>query len=278
MAIKLIDRLYIPSTLSYANPDDPAWLKFLIDTLEVSTGRNKLERKYRDIRARNPKPEEAWTMILDSLEITRQYNADRLANTPAEGPVVFISNHPFGVVDGLMLGELVNRVRPEFFVLVNEVLTREPLFRKHLLPVDFRENREAIRTNIQTRQLAIERLQDGEAMAIFPAGGVATARSIFGPAEDLDWKRFVAKLITQSRATVIPLYFHGQNSRLFQWASQIHVNLRLGLLLYEVRNKIGRTLSISIGDPIHWEEMAPYTKRQELLDYLRRRTLEVGHK
>jgi putative hemolysin len=278
MAIKLIDRLYIPSTLSYANPDDPAWLKFLIDTLEVSTGRNKLERKYRDIRARNPKPEEAWTMILDSLEITRQYNADRLANTPAEGPVVFISNHPFGVIDGLMLGELVNRVRPEFFVLVNEVLTREPLFLKHLLPVDFRENREAMRTNIQTRQLAIERLQDGEAMAIFPAGGVATARSIFGPAEDLDWKRFVAKLITQSRATVIPLYFHGQNSRLFQWASQIHVNLRLGLLLYEVRNKIGRTLSISIGDPISWEEMAPYTKRQELLDYLRRRTLEVGHK
>jgi len=276
MAIKLIDRLYIPSTLSYANPDDPAWLKFLIDTLEVSTGRNKLERKYRDIRARNPRPEEAWSMILDSLEITRQYDATRLAKTPSEGPVVFISNHPFGVIDGLMLGELVSRVRPEFFVLVNEVLTREPLFRKHLLPVDFRENREAMRTNIQTRQLAIERLQAGEAMAIFPAGGVATARSIFGPVQDLDWKRFVAKLITQSRATVIPLFFQGQNSRLFQWASQIHMNLRLGLLLHEVSNKIGRTIPISIGDPIHWEEMTPYTKRQELLDYLRRRTLEVG--
>jgi putative hemolysin len=276
MAIKLIDRLYLPSTLSYANPDDPAWLKFLIDTLEVATGRNTLERKYRDIRERDPAPEDAWTMILDSLEITRRYDAERLAQTPSDGPVVFISNHPFGVVDGLILGELVNKVRPEFFVLVNEVLTREPLFRKHLLPVDFRETREAMRTNIQTRQLAIERLQKGEAMAIFPAGGVATARSIFGPAEDLDWKRFVAKLITQSRATVMPLYFHGQNSRLFQWASQVHLNFRLGLLLNEVRNKIGRTLSVSIGDPIHWEDMAPYTKRQELLNYLRRKTLEVG--
>ena len=276
MAIKLIDRLYIPSTLSYANPDDPAWLKFLIDTLEVSTGRNKLERKYRDIRARNPKPSQAWTMILDSLEITRRYDTAHLARTPSEGPVVFISNHPFGVVDGLMLGELVNRVRPDFFVLVNEVLTREPLFRKHLLPVDFRGNREAMRTNIQTRKLAVERLQAGEAMGIFPAGGVATARSIFGPAEDLHWKRFVAKLIIQSKATVMPLYFHGQNSRLFQWASQVHVNLRLGLLLHEARNKMGQTLPISIGDPIQWEEMASYTKRQELLSYLRRRTLEVS--
>ena len=54
------------------------------------------------------------------------------------------------------------------------------------------------------------------------------------------------------------------------------MNLRLGLLLHEVSNKIGRTIPISIGDPIHWEEMTPYTKRQELLDYLRRRTLEVG--
>jgi len=161
MAIKLIDRLYIPSTLSYANPNDPAWLKFFIDTIEVSTGRNKLERLYRDIRARDPRPEEAWSLILDGLEINRQYDSRRLA-------------------------------------------------------------------------------------------------------------------ITQSRATVMPLYFHGQNSRLFQWASQVHVNLRLGLLLHEVRNKIERTLSISIGDPIHWEEMAPYTKRQELLNYLRLKTLEAG--
>lgn len=273
---KLVRRLYQPSTLTYANPDDSRLRKFLIETLEVTTGRNKLERLYREIREMDIAPEQAWSLILGQLQVTIDYQPGQLNLVPRKGPVIFISNHPFGVVDGLILGELVNRVRPEFFVLVNEVLTREPLFARYLLPIDFRETREAMRTNIHTRRVAVQRLQAGEAMAIFPAGGVATARKPFGPAEDLEWKRFVAKLIRQAQATVVPLYFHGQNSRIFQIASQINPQLRLGLFLHEVRNKMGRTIRVDIGDPITWSQMAHLSDRQALLDFLREATHAVG--
>lgn len=273
--MKWINRIYLPSNLTYSNPDDPKLVKFLIDTLEVCTGRNKLERLYREIQAIDPSPARAWGLILDKLNIKRDYIEEHLLRTPNTGPVVFISNHPFGVVDGLIFGELVNKVRPNFFLLVNEVLTREPLFQTYLLPVDFRETREAMRTNLDTRKEAIARLKAGETMAIFPAGGVATSRKMFGPAEDLEWKRFVARVIIQSKATVVPLYFHGRNSHLFQIASHIHLNLRLGLLLNEVRNKMGSTVKISIGKPITWTQMEPFTNRQELIDYLRKSTMEV---
>ena len=273
--MKWINRIYLPSNLTYSNPDDPKLVKFLIDTLEVCTGRNKLERLYQELQALDPSPARAWGLILDKLNIKRDYIEEHLLRTPNTGPVVFISNHPFGVVDGLIFGEQVNKVSPNFFLLVNEVLTREPLFQTYLLPVDFRETREAMRTNLDTRKEAIARLIAGETMAIFPAGGVATSRKMFGPAEDLEGKRFVARVIIQSKARVVTLYFHGRNSHLFQIASHIHLNLRLGLLLNEVRNKMGSTEKISIGKPITWTQMEPFTNRQELIDYLRKSTMEV---
>lgn len=265
-------KIYPPSSLTYAHHQDRPLRKFLIDTLEVSTGRNRLERLYREVRESNIHPQDAWGLILQQLQVTIQYSAQKLSQVPPTGPIVFVSNHPFGVVDGLILGELVNRVRPEFFMLVNEVLTREPLFSSYLLPIDFRETREALHTNLMTRQTAIDRLQAGEAMAIFPAGGVATARRPFAQAEDLEWKRFVGKLIQRSKATVIPLFFHGQNSRIFQLASQVHPSLRLGLFLNEVRNKMGKTIRVSIGDPIPWADMEAIRNRQSLIDFLHIRT------
>lgn len=87
-----------------------------------------------------------------------------------------------------------------------------------MLPIDFRETPAAARANILTKQLAAERLKAGEALAIFPYGGVATAPRFWLHAQYLKWKRFVAKLIQQAKATVIPLYFHGRNSILFQMA------------------------------------------------------------
>jgi putative hemolysin len=147
-----------------------------------------------------------------------------------------------------------------------------------LLPIDFREIPEAMRTNINTRKEAIERLSRGEAIAIFPSGAVATAPFPGKEPVDLEWKRFVVKLITQSKATVVPLYFHGNNSYWFQLASYIHMNLRLGLLLFEVKNKIGKTLFVSIGKPITPDQWQSKNVISELLPFLREQTMSLGKK
>ncbi len=263
--------------LTYTSPEDKLLRKVLIGTLEFATGRKKLERMYTDVRNANPGPREVWDAILGKLEVHLEYPAEQLAKAPASGAVVFVSNHPFGVVDGLILGHLISQVRSDFKVLVNDVLCREPMLNPFLLPIDFRQNKAAMQTNIQTRKQALEILRSGGAVAVFPAGGVATATKPFGRAEDLEWKRFTAKLIQQSRATVIPLFFHGQNSRVFQLVSQINMNLRLGMLLNEVRNKIGRRIEVSIGDPIPHDQLAELRDRQQLLDHLRDRTLRLGN-
>lgn len=261
--------------LSYSNPNDPLLRKIIIAAIELSTGRRKLERHYNAVRDLRLPPAELWGAALQKLDISMDYNADQLSKIPKEGALVFISNHPFGVVDGLILGHLVSRVRERFVILVNEVICKEEQLEDFLLPIDFRDTKEAMQTNIRSRQETMRRLKLGEALAIFPAGGVATSPKVFDAAQDLEWKRFTGKVIEQTQATVVPIYVHGQNSRLFQLASQIHLQLRLSLLLNEIRNKMGKTIRITIGHPISYDALMQATNRKGMMDYLRKITMHL---
>ncbi len=262
--------------LSYASSATSRGKRLLVNTLELATGRKKIEKHYEKILREAARSADIWTKAIETFDLKVQCDVSQLDKVPKSGPVVFIANHPFGIIDGLVFGYLVSRVRPDFKVVVNEVLARNSMLAHYLLPIDFRETKSALEINLDSRRKAVEILKNGETLAIFPAGGVATSRRLWGKAQDLSWKRFVAKAIQQSEATVVPIFFHGQNSRLFQVASNLSVSLRLGLFLHEAKNKVGRPICVKIGNPIPYDSLAHFTKRQELLDHLRKVTFDLG--
>ena len=262
--------------LSYTDATDPKVKRLFMESIEKLLGRKKLEKLYQEVDQLGLRGGALWQEILAKLQINICFEQAQLDKIPKEGPLVFIANHPFGVVDGLIMGAMASKVRPNFFVLANEALCKEKLLNEHLLPIDFRSTKEAMQTNIETRKKTFDKLEAGDILIIFPAGGVSTAPKVLGKAIDLEWKRFVIKVIQKTKATVIPIYFYGQNSRLFHLASYINENLRLSLLLNEVRNKIGKDIFLDIGNPIPYEQIAHFKDRQLLLDHLRRVTHELG--
>lgn len=257
-----------PVRLSYSTPEDPLGKKMLIEAIEWLTGKPKLERKYRHIKGQNLPSHEMWKAMVEELKLTIALDHGQLDKIPTDGPVVFIANHPFGVLDGIVMGYLASMKRPAFKFLVNAVLCRDDQLNRYFLPVDFAETKAAQQTNINTRNEALQRLSDGEALVLFPAGGVATSPKLWGKAVDLEWKNFVLKLIRRSGAAVVPVFFYGQNSRLFQIASHLSMALRLSLLLHEVRNKMGSTLRLEVGDPIPFEQLPDIKDSKKLLRYL----------
>ena len=122
--------------------------------------------------------------------------------------------------------------------------------RPHILPVDFSGTREALQTNIRSRAEARKVLERGGVLIVFPSGGVAKARTFRGPAEDLEWKCLAARLILRSGAAVLPVFFAGQNSRMYQVAAKLNQTLKLSLLFHEVSNKIGARIDVSLGDVV----------------------------
>lgn len=256
--------------LTYASHDDPFPKQVLIRAVERLTGRRRLERIYATVLDREADQHHLWGAALRELRVQVDYDMGQLAKVPAEGPVILVANHPYGVLDGLIICHFASLLRPDFKILIHKSLNREPRVAQYMLPIDFSETEEAAHINIESKRQAMATLRAGNAIVIFPAGGISTTvRGPFGCAVDLEWKLFVTKLIQMTEATVLPIYFHGQNSRIFQLASHINLTLRLALIIHEVNRKVGETIRVSIGDPIPYQNLAGIRKRKELLHHLR---------
>ncbi|HTT96959.1 MAG TPA: lysophospholipid acyltransferase family protein [Rhizomicrobium sp.] len=264
-------------TFSYAAPDDPRLKKFVIRLIERMTGQPYLKWVYEDNRAHPVPGESFWSAAVRRLELTLDYNKDALSAWPKEGPLVVVANHPFGVLDGLIICQIVSEVRGDFRVLTNAVLLRAEEVKTFLLPVDFAETEEALKTNLRTRAEAKNHLMKGGCLIVFPAGGVSTTPTIWHKrAVDAEWKNFTARMISQAKAPVAPVFFGGQNSRLFQFASHISMTLRLSLLFKEVHDRIGSVIQIRIGNLIPYERLATFNDRNSFMDHLKDLTYALG--
>lgn len=263
---------------SYAEPTDPPVKRGLIRLVEKATGQPALKRLYLANR-RHPRPSESfWAAAVRSLALNVLYDEEALARLPRTGPVVFVANHPYGVLDGLVISWLVQKVRQDFVVITHAVLTRAEEVRDFILPIDFSDSPEALENNLKSRAAARAQLDKGGAVIVFPAGAVSTAPDRLGrrPAVDGRWQPFVGQLVQRSKATVAPIWFGGQNSRVFQIASHVSQTLRISLIFREVKTRIGTTLPAAIGAPIPFEELTHIKDRQALADALRARTYALA--
>ena len=256
--------------LRYIDPAMTAAQRALIRVIEVVTGQKQLKAVYNRFRAEGGTPDIFWSDILRRTGIKVDFDPSALAGIPRTGLLV-VANHPFGLVDGLILCWLISLVRSDFQLLINSVLIQAPETKPHFLPISFAGTRDAQATNLRSRADARRHLDRGGVVVVFPAGGVSTAPDRLGrhPAVDARWQPFVGQLIQRSRATVVPIWFGGQNSRLFQIASHVSQTLRLSLIFHEVKSRIGAMLPVVVGAPIPFEALAAFKDRQALADHLR---------
>jgi len=261
---------------SYSRPEQRWLSRNIIRAIERLSGQPRLERLYRGWAVNPPDDENFFAAAMRLLDIGTDIDESALARVPSEGPVLFVANHPFGVIDGLIMGHLATRVRPDTKIMTHSLLCQIPEAREFLLPIDFGGTPEAVQTSAMTRRRCVEWLRGGHAVAVFPAGSVSTATTpLRGPVVDAAWHPFAAKLALLPGVTVVPVCFQGQNSRLFQFASHIHYALRVALLFWESRRRQSTRISVTIGAPLRAEDLAEPGSRQAVIRELRHRTLSL---
>lgn len=263
--------------ISYAYSAETRGGRAMIRLMENATGRISLIKRARGYQEAIAGGQDFWQVMVERYGLGLEVTGGSLANIPTDGPLIVIANHPYGILDGLILGHILSVVRGDFRILANSVFCRAEELQRVILPVDFAETKDAVKLNIETRKIALGYLAQGGAIGIFPGGTVSTALKPFKRPMDPGWRTFTARMIAKSNAAVVPIYFDGHTSRLFQLASHLHNTLRMGLLIQEFRRRVNTPVRVVIGTPIDRKELDARAKDgRAMMDFLRKATYELS--
>lgn len=263
--------------ISYAFSASSKSGRTVIKLMENATGRMRLIKRAQGYEREVAQGKDFWHVMAERYGLTLDVIGGSLENIPKDGPLLLIANHPYGILDGLMMGYMLSTVRGDFRIIANHVFRKAQDLNKIILPISFDGTREAMNTNIETRKEAFRYLGEGGAIGIFPGGTVSTAAKPFSRPMDPGWRAFTARLAAKSNATIVPVYFEGHTSRLFQLASHLHVTLRMGLLIKEFKKRVDTPVRVVIGEPIARSEIDARAKdAKALMDFLRQSTYALS--
>jgi putative hemolysin len=231
---------------------------------------DRLDRIYADVPGAGTRLIAEHPLAL--LNVHPEVSERDLALIPRQGPVVAVANHPFGLIEGAILASILLSVRPDVKIMANHLLAAMPEASQLCIFVDPFGGERSARANHKGLKDAIAWLKQGGLLTVFPAGAVSHLNLKERAITDPEWSRSVARLIRITGATVLPVYFRGANSALFQLLGCLHPRVRTALLPHEFFNKHNRSIEVRIGSPITPAKIRAYQDDVALIRYLRRRT------
>ncbi len=171
-------------------------------------------------------PFEFLEYVLRRLRIHHTLDEEEQRAIPASGPAIVVANHPFGGMDGMVLASALSSVRKDIRILVNYFLNSMEGLNPLFFPVDPFQQKGAASRNIGSIRKAIRWVKDGGLLVVLPAGEVSHLSWKQRRIEDPPWNHTVGRLVQITEAPVLPVFFEGRNSALFQIAGLVHPRLR----------------------------------------------------
>ena len=241
------------------------------DAVSRLTALRKLEQLYARALS-NGDPRGFLKTVLQQMCIDSQSDPQGLTSIPKQGPTIVVSNHPFGALEGVVLAHHLLSMRPDVKIMANYLLNRVPALRDLFIFVDPFNTASSLGKSLGPLRGAIRWVEKEGLLAIFPAGEVSHLQIKKRGVTDPPWSTVAARIAQKTGAKVVPLYFSGRNSLLFQLLGLAHPILRTVMLPRELINKKGKRVHFKVGAPIPPKRYGTLKGYQEITDYLRLRT------
>jgi putative hemolysin len=246
--------------------------------VDRALGVNKLNRLYRSVKGQES-PVAFCRQTLKLLQISYRLPEKDIANLKSiSGPLVIVANHPFGAIEALFMLLLMEQIRPNYKIMANYILSQVSELKDILIAVDSLPQKVYNGQNYSGLKEAINFLQDGGVLGVFPAGEVSSYRFENNKVVDRAWSPVIAKLIMLTKASVLPIYFHGRNSVIFQMAAMLGSGLRNSMLIREFMYPTVQKLHYQIGSVISPDKIQTFNSPTLLAEYLRSKTYIMGHR
>ena len=264
-------------SLKKVAPPDKKLISFFAAPLDKLLALDKCGELYVKIACNQSPYDFLDTFLSDYMYINSDFSAEEQSKVPSKGACVVVANHPFGGIEGLILARELMKVRPDVKVMANSLLAKIPELEPLFIPVNPFGTETARKENLKPLKDALDWLRNDGMLLIFPAGEVSHLKLATREIADSEWNTTVARLITKTRAHVLPIYVKGTNRFLFHIMGLVHPYLRTIMLPRELLNKRGQKINFNVGSVILPGRLEKFSTDREIMDYLRWRTYLLGY-
>lgn len=216
----------------------------------------------------NRPPQEFIHVAFERMRIA--YRIDGLERLDPAERYLFVANHPFGGLDGMMIADALIERFGDARVVVNDLLMHLEPLRPLWIPV----NKHGSQNSLYARKFDEEFFGELPILT-FPAG--LCSRCIGGEVTDLPWKTNFLKKAYASQRQIVPVFVEGRLSNFFYRVDRIRrmlgmkFNIEMLWLSDEMFSQKGKHFRILVGDPIPVAELQRYGALRDQADYVRKK-------
>jgi putative hemolysin len=272
MAMKVIDAKYFESISPFFRGErGTRRAEFIIRLLSIDKVNQVYDHSYSFSGA------DFTERLLDDLGINYIVGNEELLNLLPAGPFVTISNHPYGGLDGIMLIDLIARIRSDYKLMVNKLLSLIKTMEENFISVTPTGNKikGITSASINGIRRTLAHLRDGHPVGFFPSGAVSDFSLKDMRIRDRKWQTSILHLIKSVKVPVVPVRFFDKNSPFFYFLGVINWRIRALRLPSEVFNKKSQQPRIGVGKTISVEEQEEFKDIGSFGNFLRRSVYEM---
>lgn len=255
--------------ITYSGTYDKPIQNGIIRLFEKRLVKTKLAQRFIELGQMIEKGEAIEVATLEAFGLDVSIVEGAVENIPKTGSVLVVGNHPFGIVDGMVVAAILRAHRKDMKAIAHQGISNLPQFSDFFLPINFDRSEEAKVINKQSVNDFKNHLKDGGLGILFPSGAVSTKRPIWKKNCDPPWHPSAGKWAKDFDCTVVPVFIDGHCGPLFQLASQFSMTLRLSSLLYENSKKIDSKVGLRIGQAIDLKTLPSDWDATCLVQYFR---------
>lgn len=220
----------------------------------------------------------AAQLFLKDLEANCQITGQE--NIPNNGSAIYVANHPYGVIDSLILvgglGGILEEKGRELKIIGTHLLKMVKGIDKTVLFVDSSGNsfrNTPLKQYHNSIRNALDALHNGGSLATFPSGQISRENL-----REYPWNNSLGRLARHADS-VVPMWFSGpDHCRFYNFIAKKNHDIRNVLSFVEAWNKKGKTITLSIGKPISREEISKLGKeKEEITKHIRQKAEELKY-
>lgn len=244
-----------------------AFLKLVGPSLDWLLGIRKLRKIYLNGKLSGLDKQKFSKKLLDELGVQVLGQDEVLAKIPKQGPCIIACNHPYGMIEGVIIAQLLTELRSDTKVMANVGLQIFKEIKDYFIFANPLKPKAAI--NSSAIKQCFRHIKNDGLLVIFPAGRVSFFQSDKQRITDGDWNRLAVQIATKTQTPILPIFISGTNSALFHRMGRVYYRFRLLMLAHEMFKLQQHKIELKTNNLIELNQLNAFSRIERMNDFVR---------